>query len=108
MPSRKRGWLPVSDKACPREGGGHAPTQKKGVFRSIDRNMPEPGDLMMDWVVAVPPSEAASGVMSRETEGAAYAAMEEHGCVLLRGVFSPVLIDAMHREFMAQLGGLTA
>ena len=63
---------------------------------------------MTDWVVAVPPSEAASGAMSRETEGAAYAALEEHGCALLRGVFPPALIDAMHHEYMAQLGGLNA
>lgn len=63
---------------------------------------------MTEWVVAVPPSEVASGMMSRETESAAFAALEEHGCVLLRGVFSPALIDAMHREYIAQLGGLTA
>jgi len=64
--------------------------------------------MMTDWVVAVPPREAAGGALSSDTATAAYASLEKHGCVLLRGAFSPALIDAMHREYMVQLGGLDA
>jgi hypothetical protein len=62
----------------------------------------------MDWVVAVSPSEAAAGAMAPETEGAAHAAMQEHGCLLLRGAFPPATIDAMYHEFVSQLGALNA
>jgi hypothetical protein len=60
----------------------------------------------MDWVVAVSASETASGELSPETESAARAAFQEHGCVLLRGAFPPATVDAMHREYVAQLGTL--
>jgi hypothetical protein len=60
----------------------------------------------MDWVVAVSPSEVAGGKMTPETDAAARAALQEHGCILLRGAFPPATIEAMHREYIAQLGTL--
>src|SRR5258708_32574084 len=60
----------------------------------------------MDWVVAVSPSEVAGGKMTPETDAAARAALQEHGCILLRGAFPPATIEAMHREYLAQMGTL--
>jgi hypothetical protein len=60
----------------------------------------------MDWIVAVSPGETASGEFAPETEATARAAFAEHGCVLLRGLFPPATIDAMYREYAAQLGNL--
>jgi hypothetical protein len=60
----------------------------------------------MDWVVAVSAGETASGEFAPETEAAAHAAFREHGCVLLRGMFPPDTIEAMHREYLAQFGAL--
>jgi len=60
----------------------------------------------MDWIVTVSASETASGVFNPETEGAAHAAFDEHGCVLLRGAFPIATIEAMHREYVAQFGAL--
>jgi hypothetical protein len=58
----------------------------------------------MDWIVAVSAQEAASGEFKPETETALRAAFQEHGCVLMRGVFSSTTIDAMYREYATQLG----
>jgi hypothetical protein len=60
----------------------------------------------MDWIVAVSAGETASGEFAPETEAAAYAAFREHGCVLLRGMFPPATIEALHREYVAQFGAL--
>src|ERR1700730_3360482 len=60
----------------------------------------------MDWIVAVSADETASGEFAPETEAAALAAFREHGCVLLRGMFPPATIEAMHREYVAQFGTL--
>jgi ectoine hydroxylase-related dioxygenase (phytanoyl-CoA dioxygenase family) len=57
----------------------------------------------MDWVVTV---SAASGEIAPETEAAAHAAIDENGCVLLRGMFPPATIEAMHQEYVAQFGTL--
>ena len=61
----------------------------------------------MDWIVQVSAGETASGEFAPETEAAAHAAFREHGCVLLRGMFPPAAIEAMHREYVAQFGALT-
>jgi len=58
----------------------------------------------MDWIVAVSASESASGELSPETESAALAAFQEHGCVLLRGALPVSTIEAMHQEYVAQFG----
>jgi hypothetical protein len=60
----------------------------------------------MDWVVAVSASETAGGELTPETDAAARAALQEHGCILLRGAFPAATIDAMHQEYAAQLGTL--
>jgi hypothetical protein len=60
----------------------------------------------MDWVVAVSPNETAGQELAPETEGAARAALDEHGCVLLRGAFPLATIEAMHREYVSQFGAL--
>jgi Phytanoyl-CoA dioxygenase (PhyH) len=57
-----------------------------------------------DWVVAVSGSEAASGEIAPETQAAAQAAFHEHGSVLLRGALPPATIEAMHREYVSQIG----
>jgi hypothetical protein len=58
----------------------------------------------MSWIVDVSPGETSRAEFSRETEAAAYAAVHQHGCVLMRGAFSPAAIEAMHREYVAQFG----
>jgi hypothetical protein len=60
----------------------------------------------MDWIVAASPNETAGGALSPETETMAHAAFREHGCILLRGAFAPAIIEAMHREYLSQLGML--
>jgi hypothetical protein len=60
----------------------------------------------MDWVVVVSPSEAADGKLAPATEAAARAALDEHGCILLRGAFPPATIEAMHGEYVSQFGML--
>jgi Phytanoyl-CoA dioxygenase (PhyH)/SEC-C motif len=60
----------------------------------------------MDWIVAASPDETAGGALSPETENAAHAALREHGCILLRGAFPPAIVEAMHREYLSQLGML--
>ena len=60
----------------------------------------------MDWVVAVSASETAGGELAPETDAAARAALQEHGCILLRGAFPAATIEAMYQEYTAQLGTL--
>jgi hypothetical protein len=60
----------------------------------------------MSWVVNVPPDETSRVEFSRETEAVAHAALNQHGCALLRGAFSPAAIEGMHRDYLAQFGAL--
>jgi Phytanoyl-CoA dioxygenase (PhyH)/SEC-C motif len=60
----------------------------------------------MDWIVHVSTGEAAGGELAPQTEAAAHAAFREHGCVLLRGMFPPAAVEALHREYLAQYGTL--
>jgi hypothetical protein len=60
----------------------------------------------MDWVVAVSPSETAAAELAPATDAAARAALQEHGCILLRGAFPPATVEAMYQEYVAQLGTL--
>ncbi len=60
----------------------------------------------MDWIVHVSAGETTAGELAPETAAAAHAAFGEHGCVLLRGMFPPAAIEAMHREYLAQYGAL--
>ena len=59
-----------------------------------------------DWVVSVSGSETASGKIATATQATAHAAFLEHGCILLRGAFPLATIEAMHREYVSQLGAL--
>jgi hypothetical protein len=59
----------------------------------LDRVRPE------DWIVA------ASAV---DVQRQAHLALRKHGCLLLRGVFPPSVIDAMHREYASRYGALDA
>src|SRR5205807_7254169 len=52
------------------------------------------------------PQETASGALSAETESTAHAAFREHGSIVMRGAFAPAMVEAMHREYVAQLGML--
>jgi hypothetical protein len=60
----------------------------------------------MDWVVPVSASESAAGELRPETDSAARAALDEHGCVLLRGALPTATVEAMYGEYVAQLGKL--
>jgi Phytanoyl-CoA dioxygenase (PhyH)/SEC-C motif len=60
----------------------------------------------MDWIVEVSAGERANGELAPATEAAAHAAIREHGCVLLRGMFPPAAVEAMHHEYLAQFGTL--
>ena len=60
----------------------------------------------MDWIVPVSEAERAAGALLPTTEGAAYGAMRNGGCVLLRGVFPTSLIDGVYREFLAHYGAM--
>jgi Phytanoyl-CoA dioxygenase (PhyH)/SEC-C motif len=60
----------------------------------------------MDWIVQVAAGETAGGALAPQTEAAAHAAFREHGCVLLRGMFPPATIEAMHREYLVRYGTL--
>jgi hypothetical protein len=59
-------------------------------------------ELSMDWVVGA----GLDGEPAADAEGTALAAFREHGCVLLRGVFAPAAVEAMHRDYVAMLGDL--
>ena len=56
------------------------------------------------WIVAVSATENSAGRLSPANESAARAAFDRYGCALLRGTFAPATIEAMHREYTAQLG----
>jgi hypothetical protein len=60
----------------------------------------------MDWIVVVSASERAEGKLAPATEAAALAALDQHGCILLRGAFAPATIEAMHGEYVAQFGSM--
>jgi hypothetical protein len=62
----------------------------------------------MDWIVSVSEGERAAGALLPATANAAYAAMRNGGCVLLRGVFPVTVIDGLYREFLAHYGAMDA
>jgi Phytanoyl-CoA dioxygenase (PhyH)/SEC-C motif len=65
-----------------------------------------PGELPMESIVAISADESTRGQLHPATEHAAHAAFRKHGCVLLRGVFPPAVIDAMYRDYVSQYGAL--
>jgi ectoine hydroxylase-related dioxygenase (phytanoyl-CoA dioxygenase family) len=60
----------------------------------------------MDWIVNIPAGESAGAELSTATASAARGAFHEHGCVLLRGALAPAAVEAMHRDYAAQFGGM--
>lgn len=62
----------------------------------------------MNWIVCVSADERAVGILRPETERAALAILQEHGCLLLRGAFEKDAIDRLYKEFTARYGGLDA
>src|SRR5260370_35022781 len=67
-----------------------------------------PGEPAMEWIVAPSADERARGQLLPESLRAAHAAFRKHGCLLLPGVLSPPLIDAMHQDYVARYGVLDA
>jgi ectoine hydroxylase-related dioxygenase (phytanoyl-CoA dioxygenase family) len=62
----------------------------------------------MAWVVKVSANERSRGQLLPKTAEAAYQALTEHGCALLRDVFAEETIDAMYHEYLAQYGAVNA
>jgi hypothetical protein len=62
----------------------------------------------LEWILAASADESARGQLPPEAQRAAHAAFDLHGCILLRGVFPPPVIDAMHQEYVARYGALDA
>ena len=62
----------------------------------------------MDLIIPVSWGETASGALLPANANAAYAALREQGCAILRGVFSTSDIDTLHREYVSQFGELNA
>jgi ectoine hydroxylase-related dioxygenase (phytanoyl-CoA dioxygenase family) len=73
---------------------------------ALPKGLPKP--LPQDLTVAVSPDERARGQLSPETGREAGAAFRKHGCAILSGAFSPAIIDAMYRDFLARYGTLDA
>jgi len=72
------------------------------------KSLARPGEPAMEWMVAPSADERARGQLRPETQSAAHAALRQHGCVLLRGVFPVPLIEAMHHEYVVRYGALDA
>ena len=62
----------------------------------------------MEFVVTVSADERARRQLSPETERAAHAAFRQHGCLVLRGVFAPSVVDGAYRDYVARYGALGA
>jgi hypothetical protein len=60
----------------------------------------------LDWIIPVSWSETASDALNPATANAAYAALRERGCAILRGVFSSGEAEALHREYQSQYGAM--
>jgi hypothetical protein len=67
-----------------------------------------PGETAMEWIVAPSADERARGQLLPETERQAHAAFHRHGCLLLPGVFSLPVIEAMHQDYVSRYGVLDA
>ena len=58
----------------------------------------------MNWIVSISEQERNTSALSPSTLQAAKAAIHENGCVLLRGVFDPSVIDQLRTQFNAEWG----
>src|SRR5437660_6685902 len=64
--------------------------------------------MPVDWVVAASADERSRGQLSPETARAAHAAFRQHGCLVLRGLFAPPVVDAVYRDYASRYGALDA
>jgi hypothetical protein len=64
--------------------------------------------LPVDWDVAVSAEERSRGQLIPESERAAHAAFRKHGCLVVRGLFAPPVIDAVFRDYGSRYGALDA
>jgi len=62
----------------------------------------------MSWIVLLSENERLEGCLSASNAQAANDALQQHGCVLLRGVFETASIAALEREYRDQFGALDA
>ena len=66
--------------------------------RSVERGR------KMTWIVPISENERLAGCLSTPNAEAAYRALQEYGCVLLRGVFDASSIDVVQREYVDRYG----
>jgi hypothetical protein len=59
-----------------------------------------------DWIVTPSAAERAGGELLPQTQRAAHAALRQHGCIMLPGLFAPPVVDAMYREYLSRYGDL--
>jgi len=72
------------------------------------KSLARPGEPAMEWIVAPSADERARGQWLPEALSAAHAALRQHGCLLLPGVFATSLIDAMHQDYLTRYRGYDA
>jgi hypothetical protein len=65
---------------------------------------PGPRELPPQMAVAVSAEDRARGQLQPEALRAAHGALHAHGCLLLRGLFAPAAMDAMHQDYVARYG----
>lgn len=58
------------------------------------------------WIVAPSADERARAEWLPQTRSAAHAALRQHGCVMVPGIFAPSVVDAMYHEYMSRYGAL--
>jgi hypothetical protein len=56
--------------------------------------------------MALSADERSRGRLSVETERAAHVAFRKHGCLVLRGLFEPLVIDALYGDYELRYGAL--
>jgi len=62
-------------------------------------------ELPPGMLVEVSGEERARGQLPPEALRSAHAAFHAHGCLLLRGLFAPAAMDAMHQDYVSRYGG---
>ena len=60
----------------------------------------------MDWIIPISADERIQGGLFPQTAAAAFEALREHGCLILRGVFDGTIIDSLLEEFRSQYGAM--
>jgi hypothetical protein len=60
-----------------------------------------------DWIIAPSAADSAYGQLIADVQRA-HTALRKHGCLLLRGVFLPSVIDAMYQGYLSRYGAQDA